>query len=75
MPLDHGQRAELNADTKRLAIQEYVKTARARGADLPWSVISNRDGPYNKLVFRADREKTPGWYCYLRPAALGTGEV
>jgi hypothetical protein len=76
MQLDRGRRAELNADTKRSAIEEYVKNARVRGADLPWSVIPNRrSGDWNKLVFRSDREKTPGWYCYLRPGAVGPEEL
>jgi hypothetical protein len=75
MPLDHGRKVEINSDTKRSAVEEYVKNARAHGADLPWSVVPNRDGPYNKLVFRADREKTPGWYCYLRPDAVGPEEI
>ena len=71
MPLDHGRRVELNADTKRSAIEGYLKVARAHRGDLPWYVIRNRDGTCNKLVFRPDRQPTPGWYCYLRPAAVG----
>lgn len=77
MPLDHGRRVQLNADTKRSAIAEYVKSAQARGADLPWSVIRSKkgSGPWSKLVFRVDREPTPGWYCYLQPVAAGGEEV
>jgi hypothetical protein len=75
MPLDHQRKVEINADTKRSAVEEYVKDALARGADVPWRVIRNRRGPCNKLVFRADRTETPGWYCYLRPEASGPEEV
>lgn len=75
VPIDHGRKAELNADTKRCAVEEYVKAALARSADLPWWVIRNRDGSCNKVVFRADRRPTPGWCCYLRPAAPGPEEI
>jgi hypothetical protein len=75
MPPDHGRRMELNADTKRSAVEEYVQVARIHRDHLLWSVTPNRDGPYNKLVFRADRKKTPGWYCYLRPPASGPEEI
>lgn len=75
MPLDHGRRTELNADTKRSAVEEYVQAARVHGSDLRWPVIQNRDGAWNKLVFRPDRQPTPGWYCYLRPDAVGSEEL
>lgn len=74
--LDRRRRAVMNSDTTRTAIEEYVREAQAGGADLPWSVRPNRlNGHWNKLVFRADREPTPGWYCYLQPANLGPEEV
>ncbi len=66
----------MNSDTKRAAVEEYVKEAQARGTDLPWSVRPNSlNGHWNKLVFRTDGEPTPGWYCYLQPAAAGPEEV
>jgi hypothetical protein len=65
--VDRQRRAVINSDTKRSAVEEYVKEAQTRGADVSWFVIPNRDGPCNKLVFRADRQPTPGWYCYLEP--------
>jgi hypothetical protein len=66
----------MNSDTKRAAVEEYVTDAQALGTDLPWSVMPNRlNGHWNKLVFRTDGEPTPGWYCYLQPAAVGPEEV
>jgi hypothetical protein len=65
----------LNADTKRAAIAEYVKDAENRGADIPWSILPNRNGRWNKLAFKADGEPTAGWYCYLKPPAAGRGQV
>jgi hypothetical protein len=56
--------ARLNADTKRSAVKEYVDDALRRGSEAVWSVIPNRDGKLNKLVFREDRTATAGWYCY-----------
>lgn len=64
--LEGGLTAVLNSDTKRAAIQEFVKNADECGSDAPWSVVANKLGPLNKLVFRPDGTATPGWYCYLR---------
>ncbi|MGO9266798.1 MAG: hypothetical protein ACLQBA_18280 [Candidatus Binataceae bacterium] len=70
--LDGGVTAKLHADTKRDAVKEYVEDARARGADAAWTVVANRDGPANKLVFREDSAKTRGWYCYSQqPLSIG----
>jgi hypothetical protein len=73
--LNGDQTAVLNADSKRAAVGEYVKDAETRGAEVPWSILANRNGQWNKLAFRADREPTAGWYCYLRPGASGRGQV
>jgi hypothetical protein len=74
--LDRQRRAVMNSDTKRAAVEEYVREAQAGGADLPWHVRPNRlNGHWNKLAFRADREPTPGWYFYLQPANVGPEEV
>jgi len=64
--LDNGRVARLNSDTKRTAVQEFVKDARARGLHTPWTVVPNRRGRINKVNFRPDGAETPGWYCYLR---------
>jgi hypothetical protein len=64
--LDGGLTAELNSDTKRVAVQEFVRNVDADGPDVPWSVVWNRRGRLNKLAFRADGAETPGWYCYLQ---------
>jgi hypothetical protein len=57
--------AVLNSDTKRIAVEEFVKDADANGPDAYWSVVWSRRGRATKLVFRADGAETPGWYCYL----------
>jgi hypothetical protein len=75
MHLDENRTAVFNADTKRAAIAEYVKYAESRGADIPWSIVPNRNGRWNKLVFKADGEPTVGWYCYLKPHAAERGQV
>lgn len=54
----------LNADTKRAAVLEYLAYAKTNGADSPWSVIPNRSGTLNKVIFRQDGAATPGWYAY-----------
>jgi tRNA(fMet)-specific endonuclease VapC len=64
--LANDRTAVLNADTKRAAVEQYVKNAKVHGANAAWSVIPNRQGRLNKLTFREDGIETPGWYCYLR---------
>ena len=74
--LGKDRTAVLNADTKRAAVAAYVNDARARGADVPWSILpTRRSRRWNKLTFRADGEEEPGWCCYLRPDATGRGQV
>ena len=75
MHLGANRMAVLNADTKRAAVAEYVKDAESRGADIPWSILPNRNGRWNKLAFKANGEPTAGWYCYLKPDAAGRGQV
>jgi len=73
--LDGNQAAGLNADTTREAVAEYLEQAGALGADVPWHILLNQKGRWNKLGFKADREATPGWYCYLRQNAAGPGQI
>jgi hypothetical protein len=75
MHVDGNRMAVLNADTKRAAVAEYVKETERRGADIPWSILPNRNGRWNKLTFKEDGEPTAGWYCYLKPGAAGRGQV
>jgi hypothetical protein len=67
--------AVLNADTKRAAVAEYVKETERCGADIPWSILPNRHGRWNKLAFKADGEPTADWYCYLKPDGAGREQV
>ncbi|MCB7136048.1 hypothetical protein [Cellulosimicrobium marinum] len=72
----HGVPVFLNADTSSTALQELVDAA-ARGP-LPWSVIANRAGQLNKVTFRSDRARVPGFYCYthdVQPTAGRLGVV
>jgi len=74
--LSGGRTAVLNADTKRVAVEEYVRDVQVRGADLRWNILPNqRNGKLNKLGFRADGKSTPGWYCYLTEPASTIGQI
>jgi hypothetical protein len=73
--LGNGRVAGLNADTKRAAVEEYVRETRERGSDMAWFAIQNRRGRFNKLVFRADGIETPGWYCYLQQPLATSGSI
>ncbi|MDQ3533452.1 MAG: hypothetical protein M3456_14000 [Actinomycetota bacterium] len=63
--------ADLNADTRRTAIERMLAHAR-RAPDAPWEVIENNRGKVNKIVFDTN-DTHEGWYAYLRePLAAPT---
>lgn len=66
-----ADRFALNRDTKRLAVRAFLTTAARAGgaAELSWRFTFNRDGKLNRVSYRSDNERTPGWYAYLDPAA------
>jgi len=70
-----GAHLVLNVDTKRSAVERFVEQARREGVDQPWPVIANRRGRVNKVVFRQDRQETPGWYCCLTETLTRPGQV
>lgn len=55
--------AVLNADTKRSAVEAYLRAVNELGEELPWQVIANQSGKVNKVVY-GDGAAVPGWYCY-----------
>lgn len=63
----------LNADMKRAAIQELVDAAE-RGP-VHWAVITNRKGELNKVTFRPDGARVPGFYCYTRDVQRVAGPL
>lgn len=63
----------LNADTMRAAIQELVDAAE-RGP-VQWAVIANRKGELNKVTFRPDGARVPGFYCYTRDVQRVAGPL
>lgn len=68
-----GHEIALNADTKRAAVESFVRDSWP-DPDRPWRVIANRRGQVNKVLPGPDPEPLPGWYAYLtRP--LGNGET
>src|SRR5271169_525283 len=58
----------LNRDTKRAAVEAFLKTVVAAGgaANLRWHITANRRGWINRVSYRRDDAATPGWYAYLR---------
>jgi hypothetical protein len=57
---------ELNADTKRSAVEAFVTTSR-RDPDRLWRVVAGREGRVNKVVPNAGADSLPGWYYLVRP--------
>jgi len=71
-----GVPVQINADTSRAAVLQLADAAR-RGA-VRWTVIPNSKGVLNKVTFRADGERVPGFYCYtseVQPVAGPLGGV
>jgi hypothetical protein len=66
-----ADRFALNRDTKRPAVRAFLAAAARAGgaAELSWHVTFNQDGKVNRVSYRSDNERTPGWYAYLDPAA------
>ena len=56
---------DINADTKREAVERLVQVVETRGLDAKWNVIANNRGKINKVVFDLGDESW-GWYAYLR---------
>jgi hypothetical protein len=73
--LNNGLWAVLNLDTTREAVERYVASADINGPEQLWSVIPNRRGRLNKVVFSEDGAEIPGWYCYLTEPASSIRKV
>jgi hypothetical protein len=58
------QQVALNADTKRTAIETFVRDNTA-DPERPWWVVANRRGRLNKVLPGPSPEPLPGWYAYL----------
>jgi hypothetical protein len=59
-----GQGVVLNADTKRTAVETFVRESTAY-PERPWRVVANRRGRLNKVLPGPSPEPLPGWYAYL----------
>lgn len=60
----NGQHVVLNADTKRAAVEAFVRLSEV-DPDQPWRVIANRRGRVNKVLPYPQTDPLPGWYAYL----------
>jgi hypothetical protein len=65
----------LNADTKRSAVDTYLASVEARGAESTWRVLLNSRGVANKVDFATSGPATPGWYCYLKEPMNEEGAI
>lgn len=64
--------ADLNADTRRTAIERMLRSISK--ADAPWQVIENNRGKVNKIVFDTI-DTHEGWYAYLREPLAAPQEL
>jgi hypothetical protein len=64
----------LNADTKRMAVETFVRVNRP-DPDQPWRVIANRRGSVNKVLPYPGSDPLPGWYAYLSPPLPAEGTI
>lgn len=59
-----GHKVVLNADTKRTAVETFVRLSDA-DPDQSWRVVANRRGRVNKVLPYPHSDPLPGWYAYL----------
>lgn len=64
--------ADLNADTRRTAIERMLRHSPRR--ETPWQVIENNRGRVNKIVFDTN-DTHEGWYTYLREPLAAPQEL
>lgn len=64
--------ADLNADTRRTAIERMLRHPSRNEA--PWHVIENNRGKVNKVVFDTS-DTHEGWYAYLREPLAAPQEI
>lgn len=57
---------DLNADTRRSAVEAFLVHARRGDGSFVLHVVANRRGRINKVVFDPDVTPPVGWYAYLR---------
>lgn len=62
---DGTQKYHLNADTKRLAVKEYLDLVEEYGNVIEWQIVPNNRGKLNKVAFGSDRQTIKGFYFYL----------
>jgi hypothetical protein len=59
-----GHEIVLNADTKRAAVETFVRDGRPDSGEA-WCVVANAKGRVNKVLPNARAVPLPGWYAYL----------
>lgn len=55
----------LNADTKRVAVKEYLDLISRYGNDFEWYIVLNSRGRLNKVAFGSDKRIIKGFYLYV----------
>ncbi|HXF50611.1 MAG TPA: hypothetical protein VNM43_02880 [Dehalococcoidia bacterium] len=64
----------LNADTKRAAVEAFVKES-GLDPEWPWRVVRTRQGRITKVIPRPEPDPLPGWYAYLTRPLGAEGEI
>jgi len=70
----NGHEIVLNADTKRTAIETFVRDSRSE-PERPWRVVANRRGRFNKVLPGPSYDSLRGWYAYLIHALTKEGVI
>lgn len=56
---------QLNADTKRPAVEEYVQYLDLLGDDVEWHVVENRNGNLTAVAYGPEPRRNPAFYLYF----------
>lgn len=69
-----GHTIALNVDTKRAAVETFVRESSPE-PERPWRVVINRRGRINKVLPGTGPDVLPGWYAYLTRAWDAEGVI
>ncbi|HXG85140.1 MAG TPA: hypothetical protein VNI84_14060 [Pyrinomonadaceae bacterium] len=62
---DEAKKYHLNADTKRVAVKEYLELVKQLGNDIEWQIVLNNRGKLNKVAFGSNKQSIKGFYFYV----------
>lgn len=70
--LDGSSRYRLHADTRRKAVDDYLRLVAPHGDDLKWTVVASKRGRINAVAYGPERKRLVPFYLYLVDANVSS---